>query len=78
LQTNEGLENSFFPLSSAGSSNTYVGDYYYAYNGFGAIRILRSGGSWYNSSIGGAFAAVCYLSVASSNRIIGARLEAKK
>ena len=78
MQTNEGLENSFFPLSSAGSSSTYVGDYYYAYNGAGAIRILLSGGAWAYSSVGGAFAARCSYSVASSYRSLGARLVAKK
>ena len=77
LQTNEGLENSFFPLSSGGSSSTYVGDYYYAYSGAGAIRILRAGGSWYDSSKGGAFADGCDISVAVSSRVIGANLVAK-
>ena len=77
LQTNEGLENSFFPLSSAGSSSTYAGDYYYAYNGAGAIRIMRASGSWGNSSSGGAFTAVCSDSVAVSGRDVGTRLVAK-
>jgi hypothetical protein len=74
----EEFESSFFPLSTNGSSSTFVGDYYYAYNGAGAIRVFRIGGTWSSSSTGGAFALSALSSASFSIRALFARLAARK
>lgn len=61
----------FFPTEVAGSSSTYLHDYYYQNSG---NRVGRLGGIWINGSGAGGFYWSLHSSSASSYRYLGARL----
>jgi hypothetical protein len=66
-----GFDWAFLPSAAAGSSTTYLCDYYYQNTG---NRSALFGGSWYGGAYAGAFAWNLGLAASSVNRLLGARV----
>lgn len=76
FESQEDSDELFYPSKSTGGSTTYVGDYYYAHDA-GETNILLSGGAWFGSALGGAFAARARSVASASYRDFAPRLVAK-
>ena len=75
IEHDELLKLLFIPSAVAGSSSTYLRDYFWAHDS-GETNILLSGGNWSNGVKVGVAFLNSHCVASSANRVVGGRLEA--